>query len=114
MTRARTRTEDWPHLDTSAGAAESTTWNVTVVAGTLDRPIDAETARAVAERVHGEHLLDVLVDGAHFGVAGRSLLSVYPALEQAGEVFVDALAEAGYTLRHWDRVEWLAGVRPGR
>ncbi|WP_162788668.1 hypothetical protein [Amycolatopsis albispora] len=80
------------------------------MAGTLDRPIDAGTARAVAERVHGEHLLDLLVDGARFGVAGRSGLSVYPALEQAGADFVDALAEAGYTLRHWDRVEWVAGA----
>ncbi|MGA6163300.1 hypothetical protein [Amycolatopsis magusensis] len=107
---------DWPYLPLPPHPAEAAAWNVTVVVGTLDHPIDPATAWAVAERMHGSNLLDVLADDTRVGVAAKSELELYPALEQAGEAFVDGLADAGFKLRNWERVEWLSAevVQPER
>ncbi|MGA6162775.1 hypothetical protein [Amycolatopsis magusensis] len=76
----------------------------------LDRPLGEPEAVALAERMYGVDLIAVAVREHRFGVASRTDANPYPALELAGQAFVEVLAEAGFTVRSWESVEWLSAA----
>ncbi|WP_153030955.1 hypothetical protein [Amycolatopsis sp. YIM 10] len=84
--------------------------NVTRLFGMLDRPLGEPEAVALAERMYGADLIAVAVRERRFGVASRTDDNPYPALELAGQAFVEVLAEAGFTVKSWESVEWLSGA----
>ncbi|GAB2748402.1 hypothetical protein GCM10027199_20110 [Amycolatopsis magusensis] len=76
----------------------------------LDRPLGEPEAVALAERMYGVDLIAVAVREHRFGVASRTDANPYPALELAGQAFVEVLAEAGFTVKSWESVEWLSAA----
>ncbi|MFI6026771.1 hypothetical protein [Amycolatopsis magusensis] len=84
--------------------------NTTMLSACLDREIDHREAVAIARKMHGADLMAIAVRGAILGIANRTDLTPYPALELAGEAFVDGLADAGFTVRSWRSIEWLSGA----